>query len=69
MAKHYLTRKQVLERYGNRSPMWLWRLLKRDASFPRPINLAGSTPLFDADELDAYDAQCKAQRDDTHAAA
>jgi hypothetical protein len=55
--KHYSTANQVCERYGGRSLMWLWRLLKSDPRFPRPFTTgsSGKLRLFDDDELDAYD--------------
>ena len=28
---------QLRVRYGNRSDMWIWRLLENDPSFPRPL--------------------------------
>jgi predicted DNA-binding transcriptional regulator AlpA len=53
--KRYLTGPQVLERYGGRSSMWLWRRTRFDPNFPRPI-VIGGRKHFDEDELDAYDA-------------
>ena len=59
--KRYSTAKQVCERYGCRSDMWLWRILKNDPRFPRPMTLGhGKIRLFDDEELDAYDDLCKA---------
>ena len=54
--KHYSTARQVCERYGGRSQMWLWRKLKSDPKFPRPLAMGKNLRLFDEDELDAYDA-------------
>ena len=28
---------QLRVRYGNRSDMWIWRLLENDPTFPRPM--------------------------------
>ena len=36
--------------------MWLWRKLKSDPKFPRPLAMGKNLRLFDEDELDAYDA-------------
>jgi predicted DNA-binding transcriptional regulator AlpA len=52
--KRRLTAPQVLERYGNVSEMWLWRRIKLDPSFPRPIVIHGRR-FFDEQELDDYD--------------
>jgi predicted DNA-binding transcriptional regulator AlpA len=52
--KRYIPGPQVLERYGDRSEMWLWRRLKFDPKFPRPV-VIGKRRFFDEDELDAYD--------------
>jgi predicted DNA-binding transcriptional regulator AlpA len=49
---------QVLDRYGGRSAMWLWRRLQFDPKFPRPTVL-GNRNYFNADELDAYDAAAR----------
>jgi hypothetical protein len=57
--KRYSTSRQVRERYGDRSAMWLWRILKHDPKFPRPMSV-GRLKLFDDDELDAYDAALRA---------
>jgi predicted DNA-binding transcriptional regulator AlpA len=35
----YLTAKQVRARYGDVSDMWLWRRLKDDSRFPKPIEI------------------------------
>jgi predicted DNA-binding transcriptional regulator AlpA len=52
--KRYSTGPQVLERYGDKSTMWLWRRLKFDPKFPRPVVIGGRR-YFDEDELDAFD--------------
>jgi predicted DNA-binding transcriptional regulator AlpA len=57
--KHYSTARQVRERYGDRSGMWLWRKLKYDPKFPRPMSMGKNLRLFDDDELDRYDASLK----------
>jgi predicted DNA-binding transcriptional regulator AlpA len=53
--RKYLTAKQVRERYGNRSEMWLWRKLKHDSTFPRPLVMGRNVRLFDIAALDSYD--------------
>jgi predicted DNA-binding transcriptional regulator AlpA len=36
---YFLTAMQVRQRYGNASDMWLWRRLRDDSEFPRPIEI------------------------------
>jgi predicted DNA-binding transcriptional regulator AlpA len=36
-----ITAPQLRKRYGGKSDMWLWRQLKNDSSFPRPLYLNG----------------------------
>ena len=52
--KRYCTAAQVRGRYGDVSAMWLWRRVKHDDEFPRPLIIAGRQYL-DLDRLDAYD--------------
>jgi predicted DNA-binding transcriptional regulator AlpA len=37
----YLNSKQVRHRYGDVSDMWLWRRLRDDPNFPKPMEVAG----------------------------
>jgi hypothetical protein len=53
--KRYLTARQVRERYGGRSEMWLWRRERRDPEWPRPM-VTGRRKFYDERELDDYDA-------------
>jgi len=46
----YLSAAQVLVRYGGLSDMWLFRIMLRDPSFPRPIYF-GKRRFFRIDEL------------------
>ena len=59
-TKRRLPSRQVRERYGGRSAMWIWRRLKYDPKFPRPIVISGRQ-YFDEAELDAYDDACRAR--------
>jgi predicted DNA-binding transcriptional regulator AlpA len=52
--RRYLAAPHVRERYDGRSAMWLWRKLKHDTKFPRPVVISGRR-FFDESELDAYD--------------
>lgn len=61
--KYYSTAPQVLERYGGRSAMWLWRKLRFDPNFPRPVVIAGRR-YFDEQELDAFDQASKMEARD-----
>jgi predicted DNA-binding transcriptional regulator AlpA len=67
LSKKYLISKQVRKRYGDRSQMWIWRRLKYDPKFPRPI-LLGNRQHFDEAELDAYDEALRAEAAATVAA-
>jgi hypothetical protein len=58
--KQYLTGPQVLERYGGRSSMWLWRKLRLDPKFPRPVVIARRR-YFDQDELDRHDEAVRSE--------
>jgi predicted DNA-binding transcriptional regulator AlpA len=58
VQRRYLTAPQVCERYGGRSAMWLWRRLKNDPRFPRPLKI-GNRSHFEVSELDAYDDACR----------
>lgn len=60
--KSYSTAVQVRQRYGGRSAMWLWRKLKVDPKFPRPLDMGPNLKLFDDDELNAYDDALRAAR-------
>ena len=50
--RSYSTGPQVRKRYGGRSQMWLWRKLKYDPKFPRPLLMGKNLRLFDDAELD-----------------
>ena len=50
----FLTAKQVLQRYGDRSDMWLYRLLKKDPTFPRPLIINGRR-YFGRQELETWE--------------
>ena len=53
----WITAKQVCERYGGRSLMWLWRKLHDDESFPRATYF-GRIQFFGIAELEAYERRC-----------
>jgi hypothetical protein len=50
----YLTAPQVRARFGSKSDMWLWRMLREDPKFPRPVVLR-SHRYFKLSELVAYE--------------
>jgi predicted DNA-binding transcriptional regulator AlpA len=54
-SRSYLTASQVRERFGGRSSMWLWRKLRDDPLFPKPLPMGQNIRLFDVQELDRYD--------------
>jgi len=55
----YLNSGQVRRRYANASAMWLWRRLKNDPRFPRPIVVAGRR-LWKLSELVVWERQAAA---------
>jgi hypothetical protein len=61
--RSYSTGPQVRKRYGGRSAMWLWRKLKYDPKFPRPLEMGPNLRLFDDEALDRYDDALRADTD------
>ena len=39
--ERYLSARQVRERFGNCSDMWLWRRLRDGSGFPQPLEISG----------------------------
>ena len=56
--RRYLNTKQVLGRYGGKSEMWLWRILRNDSRFPRPL-VVRKRNLFLEEALDKFDDTCR----------
>jgi hypothetical protein len=57
-ASAYLTAPQVCQRYGNRSHMWLVRILASDPTFPRPSKfgqMPNSWRFFKIAELEQWE--------------
>jgi hypothetical protein len=50
----WLSGKQVRDRYGGKSEMWLFRKLRDDPDFPRP-RYSGHLKIFSVDQLDEYE--------------
>jgi predicted DNA-binding transcriptional regulator AlpA len=59
--KRYLTAAQLRERYGDRSTMWIERIMKRDPRFPRPIYI-GRYRFWNLNEIEAYERDVAARR-------
>ena len=59
----YLTATQVRDRYGQRSEMWLWTVLRDDPLFPRPI-FVGRFRFWSIASLTEYEREVAAQRTD-----
>jgi hypothetical protein len=51
----YLTARQVLNRYNRINLGWLWRRLKNDPRFPKPIYIA-DVRYWRVADLEAYEA-------------
>jgi predicted DNA-binding transcriptional regulator AlpA len=50
----HVTADKVLARYGRSNPIWLYRRLRDDPDFPKPLRIA-NVRYWRLDELDAYD--------------
>jgi predicted DNA-binding transcriptional regulator AlpA len=59
--KRYLTSAQLRERYGDRSTMWIERIMKRDPKFPRPIYI-GRFRFWDLAAIEEYEHHVAARR-------
>jgi hypothetical protein len=53
-ADTFLNSRQVRERYGHASDMWLWRRLNEDAGFPKPL-IIRRRRFWRLNELVAYE--------------
>jgi predicted DNA-binding transcriptional regulator AlpA len=53
-GKTWLSARQVRERYGGRSAMWIERRLKADPRFPRPTKF-GRLRFWDRDAIEAWE--------------
>jgi predicted DNA-binding transcriptional regulator AlpA len=60
----YATAAQLRERYGDRSEMWLTRIMQSDADFPRPIYI-GRFRFWDLAKIEAYERTVAARREPT----
>jgi predicted DNA-binding transcriptional regulator AlpA len=63
----YLTATQLRQRYGGRSEMWIERIMRRDADFPKPIRI-GRYRLWELAALEAYERSRAVTRDRSQAA-
>jgi hypothetical protein len=50
----WITSNQLCARYGGRSKMWLWRKLRDDPDFPKPV-YDGRLQMFSVAAFDEYD--------------
>jgi predicted DNA-binding transcriptional regulator AlpA len=51
----YMPAGQVLRRYGRRNLVWLWRLLRNDPTFPKPLFICNQRYWLISD-LEAWEA-------------
>jgi predicted DNA-binding transcriptional regulator AlpA len=59
-SETYLTAPQLRERFGGRSDVWLWRLLKDEqANFPKPV-IIRKCRYFPLSEVEAWVAANRA---------
>ncbi len=54
-SKTYLTGPQIRRRYGRKSHVWLWRMIRNNPDFPRPHRINKQLYFLESD-VDAYDA-------------
>jgi hypothetical protein len=52
--QQWLGARQVKDRYGGRSDMWLWRMTHLDDKFPKPRKF-GRLNFWSLDELERYE--------------
>jgi hypothetical protein len=64
----WISAKQLLARYGNRSAMWLVRKLKMDADFPRQVYF-GRLMFFEIAKLEKYEREAVTRGSAAHAKA
>jgi predicted DNA-binding transcriptional regulator AlpA len=55
-SKTYLTGPQLRVRYGRKSHVWLWRMIRNNPDFPRPYRINHQL-YFDQSEVDAFDRE------------
>jgi hypothetical protein len=53
----YISIRQLRDRYGSVSQMWVERKLKFDSAFPRPYRF-GHLRFWKLDELETYEREC-----------
>jgi hypothetical protein len=56
----WASNRQVRDRYGGKSQMWLWRKVAHDPDFPKPVYF-GRIQMYGIAALDAYDELIKAR--------
>ena len=54
----YLTAPQVRQRFGGKSDMWLWRILRDEPRFPRPVVIRNQR-YFPLSELVAFEHESR----------
>jgi predicted DNA-binding transcriptional regulator AlpA len=60
-SETYLTAPQLRQRFGGRSDVWLWRLLKDErAHFPKPV-IVRRCRYFPLSEIEAWEASNRAK--------
>ena len=64
VAKKYITHQQLRARWGDRSEMFVPRLLESDPTFPRPIKMGkkGRIQLFDLELIEEYEKKSITKR-------
>ena len=62
-APLYITKRQLCERWGGRSHMFIARLLQNDSSFPRPVKIGPASALTTTwswllSDIESYERAC-----------
>ena len=55
--QRYLTSRQVRERYGKVSHMWIERRMRDASGFPQPVRLGGARRFWRLTDLEKWEAQ------------
>jgi predicted DNA-binding transcriptional regulator AlpA len=55
-SKRWLTSRQLKERFGECSDMWIWRRLRDDPKFPKPKMRIRKVRLWDEADVELYEA-------------
>lgn len=58
VGARFMTVRQLRDRWGGVSHMFIERKIKEDPRFPKPQKLGSTIRFFRIDEVEAYERQC-----------